>query len=77
MNQLLLQAIMPLRVLLLPPDDLEYLLQFMDHSKDRDIKDTQKNVVNTIREEWDQNQFPTELIRRVDGILDVNTVEHR
>ena len=77
MNQLLLQAIMPLRVLLLPPDDLEYLLQFMDHSEDRDIKDTQKNVVNTIREEWDQNQFPDELIRRVDGILDVNTVEHR
>ena len=77
MNQLLLQAIMPLRVLLLPPADLKYLLQFMDHSEDRDMKDTEEQVVDRIREEWGQEQYPADLVRRVEGILDVNTVEHR
>jgi len=71
------QAIMPLRVLLLPPADLKYLLQFMDHSEDRDMKDTEEQVVDRIREEWGQEQYPAELVRRVEGILDVNTVEHR
>ena len=36
---------MPLRVLLLPQQDLE----FMDHSEDRDMKDTEENVVDRIR----------------------------
>ena len=68
---------MPLRVLLLPPADLKYLLQFMDHSEDRDMKDTEEQVVDRIREEWGQEQYPADLVRRVEGILDVNTVEHR
>ena len=49
----------------------------MDHSEDRDMEDTEVNVVKRIREEWGQDQFPAELVRRVEGILDVNTVEHR
>ena len=68
---------MPLRVLHLPPHELEYLLQFMDHSEDRDMKDTEEQVVERIRKEWGQEQYPAELIRRVGGILDMNTVEHR
>ena len=68
---------MPLRVLHLHPNDLEYLLQFMDHSEDRDMKDTEEQVVERIRKEWGQKQYPAELVRRVEGILDVNTVEHR
>eukprot|EP00092_Neocalanus_flemingeri_P001422 GFUD01001518.1.p1 GENE.GFUD01001518.1~~GFUD01001518.1.p1 ORF type:complete len:523 (+),score=123.72 GFUD01001518.1:307-1875(+) len=71
------QAIMPLRVLHLPQDDLDYVLQFMDHSEDRDLKDTEEQVVKRIREDWGQEQLPAELLRRVEGILDVNTVEHR
>ena len=72
-----LQAIMPLRVLQLPEKDLQYLLQFMDHSDHRNMEETEDLVVKRIREEWGQTQYSPELIRKVDGILDVNTVEHR
>ena len=68
---------MPLRVLHLPKDDLDYLLEFMDHSEDRDMKDTEEQVVKRIREDWGQENYSAELVRRVEGILDVNTVEHR
>jgi len=71
------QAIMPLRVLQLPQDELDYLLLFMDHSEDRDMKDTEEQVVSRIRGEWGQEQHHVELVRRIEGILDVNTVEHR
>ena len=68
---------MPLRVLQLPKDELDYLLLFMDHSEDRDMKDTEEQVVSRIRGEWGQEQLDVELVRRIEGILDVNTVEHR
>ena len=68
---------MPLRVLQLPQDELDYLLLFMDHSEDRDMKDTEEQVVSRIRGEWGQEQHHVELVRRIEGILDVNTVEHR
>ena len=34
-------------------------------------------VVQRIRDEWGQSQLSPELLRRIDGILDVNSVEHR
>ena len=34
-------------------------------------------VVQRIRNEWGQSQLSPELLRRIDGILDVNSVEHR
>ena len=74
---LTLQAIMPMRVLHLPRDSLDYLMEFMDHIENRDMEETEEQVVRRIREEWGQDQYPVELVRRVEGILDVNTVEHR
>ena len=41
------------------------------------MKDMEEQVVERIRKEWGQEQYPAELIRRVEGILDVNAVEHR
>jgi len=41
------------------------------------MEETEDLVVKRIREEWGQTQYSPELIRKVDGILDVNTVEHR
>ena len=49
----------------------------MDHSEDRDIKDTEEQVVERIRKEWGPEHYPAELVGRVKGIFDVNTVEHR
>ena len=72
----LYRVIMVLRVLQLPPDQLDYVLQFMDHGDTRDREEAAP-VVETIREEWGQTEYSEELIRRVDGILDINTVEHR
>ena len=72
-----LQAIMPLRVLHLEAEKLDYLLQFMDHNEDRDLSQVDEFVVQTIRDEWGQHQYSEDLIRRIEGILDVNTVEHR
>ena len=34
-------------------------------------------VVKRIREDWGQTQLSEDLLRRIDGILDVNSVEHR
>ena len=72
----LYRVILVLRVLLLPPDNLDYVLQFMDHGDSRDREEAAL-VVETIREVWGQQQYSEQLIRRVDGILDINTVEHR
>jgi hypothetical protein len=46
-------------------------------SEDMDMKDMEEQVVERIRKEWGQEQYPAELIQRVEGILDVNAVEHR
>ena len=70
------KAIMTLRVLLLPDNDMSYLLEFMDHHDDRDQAEAD-SVVEIIRCSWGQEQFTEKMIRRVEGILDVNTVEHR
>ena len=70
------KAIMVLRVLLMKKSDLDYLLEFMDHGSERDQSDADQ-VVTLIRDTWHQTQWSEELIRRVEGILDVNTVEHR
>ena len=48
----------------------------MDHGEDRGEED-QDHLVNLIRKRWKQDQFSPELILRVEGILDINTVEHR
>ena len=48
----------------------------MDHGEDRGEED-QDHLVNLIRKRWKKDQFSPELIRRVEGILDINTVEHR
>ena len=72
----LYRVIMVLRVLQLPPDQLSYLLQFMDHGDSREREEAAP-VVETIREVWGQLEYSEELIRRVEGILDINTVEHR
>ena len=37
----------------------------------------QEHVVTRLREEWGQSQYSEELILRVEGILAVNSVEHR
>ena len=72
----LYRVIMVLRVLQLPPDQLDYVLQFMDHGDSRESEEAAQ-VVETIREVWGQKEYSESLIRRVDGILDINTVEHR
>ena len=72
----LYRAIMVLRVLQLEPEDRDYILEFMDHIEDREEGDADP-VVETIRGLWGQEQWSEELVRRVEGILDVNTVEHR
>ena len=43
-----------------------------DHQHDQDHQ-----VVQRIREDWGQSQLSEELLRRIDGVLDVNSVEHR
>jgi len=70
-------AILVLRVAVLPPADLDYMLQFMDHNQDRDMEGVEEQVVKRIREDWGQTQLSEDLLRRIDGILDVNSVEHR
>jgi len=70
-------AVLVYRVALLPPEDLAYMLQFMDHNHDRDMEGVEEHVVQRIRDEWGQSQLSPELLRRIDGILDVNSVEHR
>ena len=70
------RAVMALRVLQLEPAERDYLLEFMDHGEDRDQGEAD-TVVETIRGTWGQRQHAEQLIRRVEGILDVNTVEHR
>ena len=70
------QAIAALRVASLPTEELDYLLEFMDHSEERDTTDLEENVVARVREEWGQAHIPAELLRRIEGILDVNGVEH-
>ena len=72
----LYRAIMVLRVLQLPPEQLDYVLQFMDHGDSRESQECAL-LVETIRESWGQQEYSEQLIRRVDGILDINTVEHR
>ena len=72
----LYRAIMVLRVLQLGAEDRDYMLEFMDHTEDREEGDADP-VVETIRDIWGQDQWSEELVRRVEGILDVNTVEHR
>ena len=72
----LYRSIMVLRVLLQEMENFDYILEFMDHKEDRDDNDADP-VVKTIRDIWGQEQWTEELIRRVEGILDVNTVEHR
>ena len=72
----LYRSIMVLRVLQLRAEDRDYMLEFMDHIEDREEGDADP-VVETIRGLWGQEQWSEELVRRVEGILDVNTVEHR
>ena len=48
----------------------------MDHCGSRDEEGVDE-LVSLIREEWGQDQHPEALIRQVEGILDINTVEHR
>ena len=50
-------AILELRVAALPPADLDYMLQFMDHNEDRDMEgvEEQVNIVpRIIKEESSQ-----------------------
>ena len=42
-----------------------------------DFRHRHDQVVKRIREDWGQTQLSEELLRRIDGILDVNSVEHR
>ena len=58
----LYRAIMPLRVLQLPQDDFNYLLEFMDHEDDRDDPEVDL-VPNIIRDTWGQTQYTPEMIR--------------
>ena len=39
-------AILVLRVAALPPADLDYMLQFMDHNQDRDMEGVEEQVNN-------------------------------
>lgn len=70
-------AIMPLRVLLLARVERDYMLLFMDHGEDKQGRQDALAVVATVREAWGEEQFSSDLILRVSGILDINTVEHR
>ena len=50
----------------------------MDHGAEREkINEDEDDLVNLIRGRWKQDQFSPELIHIVEGILDINTVEHR
>jgi len=69
------RGILPLRILLLPNTEMQYFLQFMDHGDDRE--DKFEELVELVRVRWGLHHFPAELVRQVEGILDVNTVEHR
>ena len=73
------QAIMPLRCLLSKNNpDWNYLQMFEDHVQDRKLtaiwSSDRKKIVQQIREKWGQN-FSEEEIFRVEGIIDVNTLE--
>ena len=75
------QAILPLRCLLAKnkSSKWEYLQMFEDHIQDRKltsiwISDRQK-IVQQIREKWKQNEFEEDEIFRVEGIIDINTLE--
>ena len=65
---LTLQAIMPMRVLHLHRDSLDYLMEFKDNIEDRDMEESEEQVVRRIREEWGQDQYTVELVRRVDPL---------
>ena len=47
----------------------------MDHGESRE--DDSAELVSLVRDRWGQDQWSAELVRRVEGVLDVNTVEHR
>ena len=71
------QAILPLRTMMLSPEHRDYLLDFMDHNSYRSIPGLDQEVVDRVREEWGQQHLGAEDLRRMDGILAVNCVEHR
>jgi hypothetical protein len=78
------QAIMPLRCLLMKktnPQIWEYCQMFQDHCNDRILtqswEEDKKNIVLQIQKKWNlQSEFSSaEEILRIEGILDVNTLE--
>ena len=71
------KGILPLRLLQLEPHLASITSGLMDHSEDKDMEGAgEDEVVRLFKEDWGCS-FTEEEIIRADGILDVNSVQHR
>ena len=71
------KGILPLRLLQLEPHLASITSGLMDHSEDKDMEGAgEDEVVRLLKEDWGCS-FTEEEIIRADGILDVNSVQHR
>ena len=71
------KGILPLRLLQLEPHLASITSGLMDHSEDKDMEGAgEEEVVRLFKEDWGCS-FTEEEIIRADGILDVNSVQHR